>query len=34
MINEELDILVDMAEYSPFYIFREIYMRLTELIYS
>lgn len=31
---DEVDILLDMAEDSPSYLFREIYVRLTELIYS
>ena len=34
MKNEELDRLLDLADTSPFYLFREIYMRLTELINS
>lgn len=34
MKNDEVDILVEMADTSPFYLFRDIYIRLTELIYS
>lgn len=34
MKNDELDRLLDMVDYSPFYLFRDIYMRMTELINS
>ena len=34
MARDELDILLDMADYSPSYMFREIYVRLSELIYA
>lgn len=34
MKNDELDRLLDMADYSPFYMFRDIYIRMTELINS
>lgn len=34
MKNDELDRLLDMADYYPFYMFRDIYIRMTELINS
>lgn len=34
MKYDEVDRLVDMADTSPFYLLRDIYIRLTELIYS
>lgn len=33
MRNDEADKLLEMIEYLPFYMFRDIYIRLSELIY-
>lgn len=34
MRNDEVDKLLEMEDYLPFYMFREIYIRLSELIYT
>ena len=34
MRNDEVDKLLEMEDYLPFYMFKEIYIRLSELIYT
>jgi hypothetical protein len=34
MKDDEIDRLLEMEDYLPFYMFRDIYIRVYELIYS
>ena len=34
MRNDEVDKLLEMEDYLPFYMFREIFIRLSKLIYT